>query len=173
MIARPSSTEAKPYFFRYIDLVPEDVQSVLTKQLQQLPELFGRISDERSLFRYAPGKWSIREVLNHLNDTERVFSYRALWFARGFESPLPSFDQDTGVAGAEADAIPWSDHVEEFRRVRLTTLSLLHHLPPGADRRSGIASGHEMSVRALAYMIAGHAIHHVNILNDKYLPATG
>lgn len=169
MIERPSSTEADPHFFTYIDQVTGNVQPVLAEQLEALPAFFASIDSQKSLSKYSPDKWSIREVLSHITDTERVFSYRALWFARGFDSPLPSFDQEIGVAGAQADNVEWEEHIEEFRRVRLATIALFDHLPEGASIKTGIASNKQVSVRALAYMIAGHATHHVKILRERYL----
>ncbi len=141
----------------------------LEGQLEELPGFFSAISEEQSLHRYAADKWSIRQVLNHLNDTERLFGFRALWFARGFETPLPSFDQNVAVSGADADGIGWSAHVEEFRRVRLATLSLYRNLPADAWMRSGVASEKTFTVRALAFLTAGHTTHHVRILRERYL----
>lgn len=108
-------------------------------------------------------------MLNHISDTERVTAFRALWFARGFESPLPSYDQQVQVAGAAADDIPWARHVEEFQRVRLSTMSLFKNLPPDAWARSGIASDNRFTVRALGFLIAGHLVHHVKGLRERYV----
>jgi hypothetical protein len=121
------------------------------------------------LHRYAPDKWSIRQVLNHVTDTERAFAFRALWFARGFDSPLPSYDQNVAATGADADRISWAAHVEEFRRVRLSTISLFKNMPSHAWMRSGIASGNPFTVRALAYIIPGHLAHHITLLRERYL----
>jgi hypothetical protein len=129
------------------------------------------ISEEQSVSRYAAGKWSLRELLNHINDTERVFVFRALWFARGFTEPLPSFDQEIGVKGAGANEVPWATHVEEFRSVRKATLDLFRTLPEAAWKRSGVASGNRVSVNALAYITAGHASHHANVVRQRYLAA--
>ena len=131
--------------------------------------LYSGISEEKSLHRYAPEKWSIRQLLNHVTDTERAFAFRALWFARGFDSPLPGYDQNIAAAGAEADAIAWAAHVEEFRRVRLSTISLFRNMPAAAWARAGIASDNRVSVRAVAYIIAGHLEHHNAILRERYL----
>jgi hypothetical protein len=167
---RPQQSEAAPYYSTYIDRVKgEDPMGAIESQLEESLAFFADIPEETSLYRYAPEKWSIREALNHINDTERVFAFRALWFARGFETPLPAFDQVAGVSGAQADNVSWAEHVEEFRRVRLTTVSLFRNLPPGAWMRSGIASGNLVTVRALAFIIAGHLIHHVEILRTRYL----
>ncbi|HEY8224063.1 MAG TPA: DinB family protein [Pyrinomonadaceae bacterium] len=169
-MSRPASAETAPYYFRYIDLVPDgDVVEILAKQLTETNSFLARISEEESLYRYAPDKWTIRQVLNHLNDTERVFLNRALWFARGFAEPLPSFDQDIGVAGADANRVIWTNLVEEFRHVRLDTLSFFRNLAPVAWSRTGVASGNPFTVRALAYIIVGHTKHHEAVIRERYL----
>jgi hypothetical protein len=161
--------EAAPYYFTYIDQVAgDDVSSTIEIQLEESLAFFSGISDERSLYRYAPDKWSSRQVLNHITDTERSFAFRALWFARGFETPLPSYDQNIAAAGAEADRIAWSAHVEEFRRVRLSTISLFANMPADAWERRGIASDNTFTVRAMAFILAGHLEHHRKILRDRY-----
>ena len=127
MIGRPQDIEAAPYYFTYINQITgDDVAGILESQLEDALTFFGGISEEISRHRYTPEKWSIRQVLNHVTDTERAFAFRALWFARGFETPLPSYDQNVAAAGAEADKISWALHVEEFRRVRLSTISPFH-----------------------------------------------
>ena len=170
MTGRPAPTEAAHYYFTYIDCIPsDDVLDALESQLDPTLRLAATISEEQSLHRYAPGKWSIRELLNHVSDTERVFLYRALWFARGFDTPLPSFDQEIVVPAAAADQFSWASHVEEFRAVRIATLAFFRNLPAEAWTRTGIASGNPVTVRALAYIIAGHLAHHTAILQQRYL----
>jgi hypothetical protein len=170
LISRPQADEAAPYYFSYIDQVQGDqILQTLATQLDECSALFSGISEERSLHRYAPDKWSIRQVINHLSDTERAFAFRALWFARGFDTPLPSYDQNIAAAGAAADQVRWADHVEEFRRVRLATLSLFGNMPADAWTRTGIASDKRFTVRALAYIAAGHVAHHVRLLRERYL----
>ncbi len=170
MRGRPESTEAAPYYFTYINQVgSDDVLSVIEGQLQEVLSLCSEISEERSAHRYSPDKWSIRQVLNHVTDTERAFAFRALWFARGFEPPLPDYDQNIAAAGADADHVAWGEHVEEFRRVRLATVSLFRNLPADAWLRTGIASNNRFTVRALAFITAGHVTHHVKILRARYL----
>jgi len=169
-MTQPQANEAASYYFRYIDLAPtDDIVSFLDDQFKQTTPLLAGISEERSTHRYAPDKWSIRELLNHVNDGERIFLGRALWFARGFTDPLPSFDQEIAVAGANANQTPWADLVEEFKTVRLGTLSFFRNLPPEAWSRSGIASDNPMTVNAIAYIIGGHVAHHVNVLKERYL----
>lgn len=166
----PDRSEAAPYYFRYIDRVASgDIIEILEAQREEALRLFPGISEAASLHRYAPGKWTIREVLNHVNDTERVFLFRALWFARGFESPLPSFEQEPATAAARANEIPWTAHVSEFRAVREATQAFFRNLPEEGWSRSGIASGNPFTVRALAYIIAGHAAHHMAVLEERYL----
>jgi hypothetical protein len=170
MIGRPEQTEAAAYYFTYIDQVAEDdIAVVIERQLDESMALFAGISEQTSKHRYAPDKWSIRQVLNHITDTERAFAFRALWFARGFDAPLPGYDQNIAAAGASADGIAWAAHVEEFRRVRLSTISLFANLPAEAWMRSGIASDNRFTVRAMAFIVAGHAAHHLRILRERYL----
>jgi hypothetical protein len=170
MIGHPERTEAAEYYFRYIDQVSSgDICAILAAQHQAtLAELRG-ISEDRSRHRYAPDKWSIREVLGHINDTERLFVARAFWFARGFATPLPSFDQNVAVAAAAADERSWNSHIEEFDAVRGATLSFFRNLPGDAWTRRGIASDNPFTVRALAYLAAGHVVHHMSILRSRYL----
>lgn len=166
----PQRDEAAPYYFTYIDRISSpDVVSVLEDQVTEATALLRGISEEKSLYRYAPEKWSIRQSWSHVNDAERVFVYRALWFARGFESPLPSFEQEIGVAGARADGVAWARHVDEFRNVRQASLSFFRNLPADAWNRRGTASGNPFTVRAMAFIVAGHAAHHMAILRERYL----
>jgi hypothetical protein len=168
-MTRPQSTEAASYYFNYIDLITSDeIVPVMESQMDETLRFLEGISEEQSLTSYAPGKWTIRELLNHVNDGERIFLGRAVWFARGFQDPLPSFEQDVAVQAAKANQTPWSELVEEFRTVRLSTLSFFKHLPDEAWSRSGVASDNPVSVRAIAYIIAGHVAHHTQVLTEKY-----
>jgi hypothetical protein len=125
MTGRPQEGDAAPYYFPYINQVAgDDAVAVMESQLEESIALFAGISEELSLHRYSPDKWSIRQLLNHVTDNERAFAFRALWFARGFATPLPGYDQNIAAAGAAADNVPWSAHVEEFRSVRQSTVSL-------------------------------------------------
>lgn len=170
IIGRPQPSEAASDYFKYIDQVTGDnpVRAIENQLDESLP-LLSTISEEKSLHRYAPGKWSIRQVLNHVTDTERSFAYRALWFARGFDTPLFSYEQEIAAAGAAADAVSWAAHIEEFKRVRLATISLFQNLPPGAWMRTGTVSEKRFTVRALAFVIPGHVTHHLKILRERYL----
>jgi len=166
----PGPEEAAPYYFRYIDRVSSgDVVEHLETQGSDAVVFFAGISEERSRHRYEPEKWSVRGVLSHVNDTERVFQSRAFWFARSFDTPLPSYDQEVSAAAAGADETAWAAHVEEFRSVRLASVSFFRNLPPEAWDRRGIASGNPFTVRAIAFIIAGHLAHHRAVLEDRYL----
>jgi hypothetical protein len=167
----PASAEAAPYYFRYINQVPSgDVRDVLAAQAREIQELLGRVSEEGSEHRYAPDKWSIRQVVGHVNDCERVFTFRAFWFARGFDSPLPSFDEGVAARHDASAERPLGSLLDEFHEIRASTVRLFRHLPPEAWSRRGTASGNAFTVRALAYIVAGHAAHHAAILRDRYLP---
>ncbi|HEY0566106.1 MAG TPA: DinB family protein [Terriglobales bacterium] len=168
--ARPHASEASAYYFRYIDQVPTgDLCAILADQLAPTISLLHSLSDEQSLYRYAPDKWTVREVLKHLSDTERLFCSRAFWFARGFDTPLPSFDQEQSNLYANANATDWTELVAEFESVRRATLSFFHTLSSSAWDCRGVASGNPFSVRAIAYIIAGHTTHHLNSLMEQYL----
>ena len=167
---RPASNEAAAYYFNYINRVEgDDVLAVLQNQLDETLKCLSAVSEEKSQYRYAPDKWSLRELLNHVNDTERLFVFRALWFARGFEEPLPSFDQDIAVSNSDADSVSWNDMIDEFQSLRHSTLSFFRSLPEAAWSRSGVASGNPFTVRALAFITAGHLAHHVDVMRRLYL----
>jgi hypothetical protein len=167
---RPDRTEAAEYYHGYIDQVPDgDILRILETQGPETLTLLRSISDKKSLHRYAPDKWSIRQVMGHVSDTERVFVFRALWFARGCEGALPSFDQEVAVGTAGSDERTWRSHVDEFQAVRSATVAFFKDLPEDAWSRRGIASGKEFTVRALAFIAAGHVAHHNTILRERYL----
>jgi hypothetical protein len=169
-MGRPGRDEAAEYYFRYIDRIEsEDILGVLDAQLGDTLRFLRAISEERSLHRYEPGKWSIRQVLNHVNDCERVFAGRAFWFARGFDSPLPSFDEKVSASAAGAHVVAWARHVEEFEAIRRGTMSLFRNMPEEGWARAGTASGYPFTVRALAYIIGGHVAHHRGVLEERYL----
>ena len=166
----PDRTEAADYYFTYIDQVgPGDICDILQAQAGETVAFLRGISDERSLHRYAPDKWSIRQAIGHMNDAERLFVSRAFWFARGFDTPLPSFDQKLAVLAAESDARSWASHVDEFQTIRAASVSFFQNLPDEAWTRRGVASGNPFTVRALAYVVAGHVAHHTKVLRERYL----
>jgi hypothetical protein len=170
MTGRPSANEAAPYYFNYIDRIPDqDILHALEAQMDEVLPLLHRISEEKSLHRYASDKWSIRQMWNHVNDAERVFLFRALWFARGLPGALPSFEQDIAVPAARCNEFPWASHVEEFREIRMATIAFFRNMPEEAWLRAGIASDKSFTVRACAYIVAGHVAHHVGVLKEKYL----
>ena len=168
-IGRPKPEEYAPYYERYISLVPEgDILSILEAQAAEVRRALGAVPESRAGYRYAEGKWSIREVLGHLTDTERVFGYRALCVGRGDPTPLPGFDQDVFSASAFHDACPLASLLDEFELVRRSHLLLFRHLPADAWTRIGVANESPVSPRALAYDLAGHVIHHLKGLRDQY-----
>jgi hypothetical protein len=165
----PARDEAADYYFRYIDLVPEtDVVGVLERQLPETLAFLGGISDEKSKHRYAPEKWSIRQLVSHVCDTERVMVFRAFWFGRGFTSPLPAWDEKPSAEAAKADEVPWASLLDEIQAIRLSTLAFFRSLPDEAWDRAGEASGKPFTVRALAYIVAGHLVHHETVLKERY-----
>jgi uncharacterized damage-inducible protein DinB len=169
---RPAAGEFLPYFATYIDKVPDgDVIAVLESGIGTTRKALARVSEERAGYRYAEGKWSIKEVLGHMSDTERIFTYRLLAFARGDAGPLPGFDENSYTPAQESDRVPFAWLLDEFVAVRAATLALLKVLPPKAWERRGVASQHPLSARAAAWIIAGHEIHHRRVLEERYLTA--
>ena len=167
---RPEQSEFLPYYGRYIDLVASgDVLATLSKQMEETQTLLRGLPASIGKHRYAPGKWSVNEVVGHVLDAERIFGARALRFARNDAKPLPGFEQDDYVANATFDAYPLSELALELACVRQSTIYLFRHIDEAAWMRRGIASDAEVSVRALAYIIAGHELHHRQILRTKYL----
>ena len=172
MLSRPSEPEVPGFVRGYVDVVPEGepggLMQVLAGQLHSFPALLRRIPESGTESGYAPGKWSLKQAVEHVNDAERVFAYRLLRIARGDKTPLPGFDQDSYVANSSANARPWSELIAEFEDVRRATLALARSLPDEAWIRTGTSSGASCSARMLAYVIAGHAIHHARAIEDKY-----
>jgi uncharacterized damage-inducible protein DinB len=169
---RPEATEYAEYYANYISKVPgTDALGVLESQRLQMLQLFAGRSDRDGSFRYAPGKWSVKEVLGHITDTERIFSYRALRIARGDQTPLPGFEQDDYVRSGAFGARKLADLVEEFGAVRGASIALFRSFNEEAWSRRGVASQKEVTVRALAFITAGHQIHHRLILEERYFPA--
>lgn len=170
MIARPGTDEYAPYYGTYIGKVPEgDLRALLATQLGETLALIRSIPEARGVHRYAPDKWSIKEVIGHLSDSERIFAYRALRIGRGDTTPLPGFEQNDYVPTGRFDARTLRDLADELAAVRQATIQLFAHLDEAALERRGTASGKPVSVRALAYIIAGHERHHVGIIKTRYL----
>jgi transposase len=170
MIARPEAGEFAPYYGRYIDRVPDgDLLRTLQTQGDQVLALARSLPEERGGHRYAPDKWSIREVLGHIMDAERIFAYRALRIARGDATPLASFDENEYVPHGRFDQRTLADLAEEYEAVRRATLLLFRSMDGGALVRRGVASDNGVSTRALAWIIAGHEAHHLALLRERYL----
>ena len=169
-LGRPEATEYAAYYGRYISLVPEgEIVAILEQQREGTAALLGSLSEAQGDHRYAPGKWSIKELVGHVADTERVFSYRAAHFSRADPAPLPSMDQEVWSSGADSGRRTLVSLAHELAAVRGATVALVRSLSPAQAMRRGIASNNEVSVRALAFMCAGHLEHHLRILKERYL----
>jgi uncharacterized damage-inducible protein DinB len=168
--ARPDTSEYAPFYHGYISGVPEgDVLTIIGDSGRELHAAVMAIPEERGGFRYAEGKWTIREVIGHLIDAERIFAYRALRIARADPTPLPSFEENDYVRNSNADERTLASLGQELATARESTVQLFESLPADAWVRRGTASGKEISVRAIAYIIAGHPLHHLRILRERYL----
>lgn len=168
-IPRPAADEHIEYYGRYIAQAPgDDALEALRETGESLTRLVQGLDETKALHRYAPGKWSVKEVLNHITDGERVFSYRALRFARADNTPLPGFDENTWVPNAGSDRRPLAEIVDELRAVRASSLAMFRSFEAEALTRRGEANGHGISVRALAWIIAGHSRHHETLFRERY-----
>lgn len=168
-VGRPEADEIPSHYVGYINRVPElDPVMVCAAQIEVTEALLHGLSENDAMYRYARGKWSVKEVVGHLADVERIMAYRALRIARGDTTPLPGFDENAYVPAAKFDSRSLADLVGELRTARAATLALLRTFDADAWRRRGTASGKPVSVRALAYMIPGHERHHVDILRTRY-----
>jgi uncharacterized damage-inducible protein DinB len=170
-IAKPEPGEYPPYARTYIDLLPDDGRLLehLEANLRATAELIGSLSEEQLLHRYAPDKWTIKEVVLHVIDDERIYAYRALRFARDDQTELPGFEQDDYVPPSKADERSAESLLAELAAVRAATIELYRGLPEEALFRSGIANGNRASVRALGYHLAGHELHHLRLIRERYL----
>jgi hypothetical protein len=167
---RPGPGEFASSFAGYVAHVPDgDVIATLSRELQRSETLLGRLPAAKADFRYAPGKWSLKEVLGHVIDAEWIFTYRALCFARGDKGPLPSMDQDQFMAGANFASLPLATLLAQFRHLRSASTLLFSSFGPEVLERRGVASGNEFSVRALPWIIAGHGMHHLGVIESRYL----
>jgi len=166
---RPDPSEFAPYYATYVSLVPDgDIAERLAAQLEESVAQLGSVPAQRERYRYAEGKWSIREALGHVIETERMFIGRALWIARTPGIELPGMDQDAWIVTGEHDERTLASHLEEWRAVRASTLALLEGLPASALARRGVASGVTFSVRAFFWIVAGHELHHRALFRDRY-----
>jgi hypothetical protein len=168
-LGRPGADEYAPYYAGYVGAVPDgEILILLRDQLAETEALLREFRGDRGDHRYAPGKWSVKEVVGHLADTERIFAYRALRFARGDRTPLPGYEQDDFVRGGNFSARPLPEIAGELRSVRMASITLFAGLSAEALMRRGPANNVEFSVRALAWIIAGHERHHARVLREKY-----
>jgi hypothetical protein len=169
---RPAPGDYAPYAEQYVSLVTgADILDTLKTQLKQTAALFSYRSERDGNFRYAPDKWTVKEVVGHVADSERIFAYRALRIARGDATPLAGFEQDDHVRGARFSRRKLADLVEEYADVRQASLALFCSLDEEAWLCRGVANNSPVTVRALAYIIAGHELHHRKILEERYFPA--
>jgi hypothetical protein len=166
---RPEKGEYAEYYERYVSLVEEsDIVAALEKQQSELRDIFQAISEEKSHYAYAADKWTIKELIGHMTDGERIFAYRALRISRADETPIEGFEQDGYIENSNFNSTPLVELVEELLLSRRANLILFKNLSDEAWRRTGTASGNPVSVRALAFIMAGHVRHHLNILNERY-----
>ncbi|MGG7620493.1 DinB family protein [Bacillus coreaensis] len=164
------STEYAAYYSTYIDLVPEgDMISILMHQMDETLDILKDLTEQQAHFSYEEGKWSIKEVIGHIADTERIMGYRLLSFARGEKAELPGYDDNKYVKNASFNSQPLRELLENFKIIRKSTLQLIRSLPSEAFSRRGNANGSEVSVRALIYIIAGHELHHRKLIIERYL----
>ena len=169
--SKPQSGEYAEYYQQYIGLLPdEDILKILEDQRVETLELLGGLMDEQALFTYEEGKWSVKQVVGHIIDTERVFAYRGLCFARGDNTPLPGFEQDDYVMHADFNSRPLKTLAGEFENLRKSNICLFSTWSEAVQLRTGMASGLSVTARAIPFILAGHERHHLNILNERYLP---
>jgi uncharacterized damage-inducible protein DinB len=169
---RPQASEYAPFYEKYIAMVPDgEIEETLEAQLRETKLLLGSVSEKGADFRYAEGKWSVKEVLGHISDTERILAYRMLRIARGDQTPLAGFEQDDYVKAGNFSARPLAELLEEFTAVRRASIVLLRSFDAAAWLRRGVANQKEISVRALAFILAGHERHHRQVLQERYFPA--
>ena len=173
IFATPTTDEYAEFYAGYVQRAQArgDVLSALSKQIDELKSELGKLTDEQALFRDAPKEWSIKEVIGHLNDVERVFSYRLLRVSRNDPTPLPGFEQDGYVREAGYDHCLLRDLIQEFEYLRRANILMINNMSEEASLHRGTASGNPVSARALIYMLVGHVGHHMASLHEKYLPA--
>ena len=148
-----------------------DVRTLLQGQMGEVTALFAGLSETQGGFRYAPGKWSLKDLLQHLSDAERIFAYRCLRIGRGDATPLPGFEEEAYAAAARADERPMADLLADFRATRTASLTLFHGLPDSAWGQQGTTNGRTITARCIPFICAGHAAHHLTVIRERYLPA--
>lgn len=172
-LGRPDPSEHAPYYSTYIGRVADgDILETLERQMEATQAVLRDVPADRETFAYAPGKWSLREVVGHLIDVERTFALRALWFARAAGTPLPAFEQDEWAERSNAGERPLSELLAEWASVRDSNVRMFRGLSPDVAERVGVASGFDFSVRSIAWIIAGHELHHRRLIEERYLAVT-
>jgi hypothetical protein len=165
-----NSTEYASYYSKYVDLVPEgDLTSILLQQMNETVDIVKGLTEQQAHFSYGVGKWSIKEVIGHISDTERIMGYRLLSFARGEKAELPGYDDNEYVRNAYFNSLSLQDILDNFKITRESTLQLIKSLPNEAYLRRGKANGSEVSVRAIICIIAGHELHHRKLIKERYI----
>lgn len=168
-VTRPTAEEYPPFYKKYVDRVPQkDLLTLLPKQVKTTTALLQEVTEKKALFRYAPEKWSIKEVVGHMADTERIMACRALRIARGDQTRLPGFDENMFVENAGFNRHPLGKLLENLEEARRSTVTIVEQLTTEMLKRQGSVSGHQISVRALVYIVAGHERHHVAVLKERY-----
>lgn len=171
-IGKPAASEYNEYYHKYVSLVEDaDLLCAMEDQIRDTRELFAGFPEERGSHAYADGKWTIKEVISHLLDGERIFGYRLLRIARGDETPMEGFEQDGYIENSHANERGFNDLLCEFGELRAANMRLMHSLDESDWHRAGTASGSPVTARALAYIMAGHVRHHLNIIQERYLAA--
>jgi hypothetical protein len=167
---RPESTEYAPYYERYVSMVPEsDVMATLAAQEEELRSLIAGVAEEKGTYAYADGKWTIKELLSHIIDGERIFSYRALRISRGDKTPIEGFEQNDYIAKSNANDRTFADLLDEFSLERQANLHLFRNIAQAGSQEMGTASDNPVSARAIVYIMAGHVRHHIDVLKTRYL----
>ena len=170
MIQRPEVSEFSEFYLTYVNSVPDgDLLKILKENLEKTTAVAEGLSEKAGQSRYAPGKWSIKEVLGHMTDTERIMSYRLLRIGRGDRTPLAGFNENDYIDASNFDRLSIQQIIEDFTAVRKATITLINNMPEEAWENIGVANNNETTTRALAYIIAGHALHHLKIINERYL----
>ncbi|OZB96685.1 DinB family protein [Paenibacillus sp. XY044] len=170
MLLRPTKEDYNEGFEKYVRLVPEGkLEEILNGSLNRTTAFYAALTEEKGNYRYAPGKWSLKEVLGHITDNERIMSYRLLRIARGDTTPLSGYDEELLMEGAAFDRFSITELLGDFATVRRSTLTLLRSIPDEAWTRRGIVNGYESTAAAWAYILTGHEIHHYNVIQERYI----
>lgn len=171
-LTKPGSSEYPAAYGKYVDLAEEgDGVALLQAQSKVVQDLYGGLTEVQSTFRYAPGKWSLKDLLLHLSDAERIFAYRCLRFGRGDATPLAGFDEDAYAAAADAERQTLADLLADWQATRGAMITLCHGLPNGAWDHRGLSNGKELTARCLPYICLGHTAHHLAVIRERYLPS--